>query len=40
MNPSKVVVHEIQGQRMLVILDLLGVGIRQSRKAPHTHPYL
>lgn len=40
MNPSEVIVHEIEGERVPVILDLLGMGIRQSRKPLHIHPYL
>jgi hypothetical protein len=40
MNPSKVVVHEIEGQRVPVVLDLLAMRIRQSGKSPHIHPNL
>lgn len=40
MNPSEVIVHEIEAQRVAVVSDLLGMSIRQSRKPPHVHPYL
>src|SRR5437667_7820350 len=32
-NPSEVVVHEVEGQRRLVVVHLFGEGIRQSGEA-------
>ena len=39
MNPAKIVIHEIERQRVLVILQLLGKSIRQSREPSHQHAH-
>lgn len=38
MNPAKVVEHEVEGQRVRVVLDLLGEGVRQPGEPAHAHP--
>src|SRR5580704_4819857 len=39
MDTAKIVMHEVQCDSGLVILDLLGEGIGQSSEAAHTHPH-
>jgi hypothetical protein len=36
---NEIVVEEVQGYRMLQVLDFLREGIRQSGKPPHAHPH-
>ena len=38
MHAGEIVVHEIDRQRVNVVLNFLGKRIGQSREAPHTHP--
>jgi hypothetical protein len=38
-NPHEVVVHEVQGDRVRVHLDLLAERIRQPGEAAHVHPH-
>jgi hypothetical protein len=38
MDSAKVVVHEIKGDRMTVIIQLLTKGVRESGKSMHRHP--
>jgi hypothetical protein len=39
MDAAEIVVHEINREGVLVILNLLGVGVREAGKAPHGHPH-
>ena len=39
MNAAEVVIHEVERERVLVVLDFLGECIRQPRKAAHVHPH-
>jgi len=39
MNPTKVVVHEVESDRMAVVLNLLGKGVSEPRKPPHRHAH-
>ena len=39
MNPTKVVVHEMQGHGMTVIFDLLRKPVCQARETAHTHAH-
>ena len=40
MDSSEIVKHEIEGKCVDMILNLLGVGIRQSCETTHIHAYL
>ena len=37
-NPPEVVIHEVQGDRVLQVLDLLREGVRKPREAAVLHP--
>lgn len=39
MNTAEIVVHEIKGQRVMMILNLFRESIRQPRKTPHGHSH-
>lgn len=38
-NPAEVVVHVVRGNRVPVIVDLLGKRIGQAREAAHVHSH-
>ena len=38
-NPAEVVVHEVEGDRRDVVLQLLAEGVGQAREPPHAHPH-
>jgi len=38
-NPTEVVVHEVQRDGSAVILDLLGEGVGQAGEPTHGHPH-
>ena len=38
-NPGEVVVHEVEADRVRVVLDLLGEAVGQAREASHSHPH-
>ena len=38
-NTAKVVVHEIDGNHVLVVFSLLGEPVGQPGKAAHSHPH-
>ena len=39
MNPAKIVVHVMEGNRMLQILQFLAERVRQPRESAHRHSY-
>ncbi|GAJ16122.1 unnamed protein product [marine sediment metagenome] len=39
MNPTEIVIHEMQGYGVKEILNLLGKAICQSGKTPHVHSH-
>src|SRR5260370_41102071 len=39
MNPAEIVVHEMERDSSLVILNLFGEGIRQAGESAHAHPH-
>lgn len=38
-DPAEVIIHEVQGDGMDVVLNLLGEPIGQPGEAPHRHPH-
>ncbi len=39
MNPAEVVMHEVESNRVLVIFDLLGKGVRKAGESANTHTH-
>lgn len=38
-NAGKIVIHKVEGQRVFVILHLLGKGVGQAGKPSHAHTH-
>ncbi len=38
-NPTKVIVHKMQGHGVTVVLNLLAKSVCEPREAPHTHTH-
>jgi hypothetical protein len=39
LDASEIVVHVVKGDHRLVVVELLGEGVRQPREAAHVHPH-
>ena len=38
-NPAEVIVHEVKRDRMFEVFELLGKGVCEARKPPHSHSH-
>jgi hypothetical protein len=38
-NPAKIVVHEVNGDHVLMVFQFLAESVGQASKAPHSHAH-